>query len=528
MLETSAYREICLFVTHGLTRAFRSRPDEIAYTFEGHERTWRQFADRVARAASGLVRLGVRRDDRLAILSENTAAFYELYMAAPWSGAIMASINTRWAVSEMVECLNDSGADVLLVDRAFAPLVEQLRAGRPSIREVIFADEGDAPTGLRSWEALIAENQPAADAGRGSDEVVYLFYTSGTTGRAKGAMLTASGLWIAALSGMATTAVKPQSVLMHAMPLFHVAGGGMLMMQLMANARGALLRRFQAEAVLAAISKHRVTHVNWVATMLNMVLDSPNLSLSDLGSIERVLYGGAPMSQALLRRALNALPNAGFSQGYGMTETSASGTMLSPDDYDPDGQDLHRLMSAGRTAPGVELKIVDGDGREVGADVVGQICIGGPTVTAGYWQQPEMTAEAIRDGWLHTGDGGYLDKDGYLYVVDRLKDMIITGGENVYSAEVEDAVHKHPAVKECAVIGLPDDLWGERVAAVVHLKGGASLTQDDLVAHCRALIGGYKVPRQLILSTEPLPKNGAGKILKHELRRFAAQFQGEP
>lgn len=277
--------------------------------------------------------------------------------------------------------------------------------------------------------------------------------------------------------------------------------------------------RFDPVHVLQAIQDHGVTNSILVPSMIAMLVNAPTIGDHNLTTLKCLLYGGSPISEAVLRRAIECLPGCGFIQAYGMTELSPVVTFLSTRYHATEGPNAGRLRAAGRVAHTAEIRIVDEEDREVPHGSVGQIVVRGPIVMQGYWNQPVLTAEALRGGWMHTGDGGYIDDEGFVFVVDRIKDMMITGGENVYSAEVENAIYRHPAVAMCAVIGVPDEQWGERVHAVISLKPGQTTTEPEIVAHCRGLIAGYKCPRTVRVRTEPLPLSGAGKVLKTVLQK---------
>jgi long-chain acyl-CoA synthetase len=508
-----------LHITHGLRRNASQRPHAVAYVDGDIRRSWSEMLDRVARFAGVLQSLGAGDRARACVLAENRAAFYEAYMAAPWAGAVLASLNTRWALPEMIEAAQDCAPRVLLVDNLFLEQGRAIRAAVGSIEHLLWIGEGAAPYDALDLETLIAKADPVEDALIPSEDCFALFYTGGTTGRAKGVMMSADGCQSAALGNLVQTRSGSGEVLTHAMPLFHMGAGAFVLMQILGGATGVIFRRFDPAEVLAAVARERIVKTVWVPTMLRAILDHPDFVAADLSSLTTILYGAAPMPESLLRRAMKALPGIRFFQAYGMTETSGVGTLLGPADHDPDGPNPERLRSAGRATLGVDIDIVDANGRVLGPRQTGEVRIRGP-VCLGYWNKPEATAEAIRDGWMHTGDGGWLDEDGYLFVVDRVKDMIVTGGENVYSVEVEQALAAHPAVAECAVIGLTDERWGEAVTAVVRLQPDATVPEADLIAHCRGLIAGYKTPRRVIFRDAPLPLSGVGKVLKTELRRL--------
>lgn len=516
-----------MLVTHGLRRAARQAPDEVAYEFEGATVTWRGFEERVARAASGLTVLGVKPGDRIAVMSENTQAFLEVLLASSWCGAVLACMNSRWSAAELVTALADAEADVLLLDRNAAGLAEAVLEHRSGLR-LIHADTGQAPPGWASWERLIETSPVSEDAEPDPADIRFLFYTSGTTGRPKGVMLSAANVCASGLMAIGAFGIERQGNFAVCAPLFHIAGAATALAQILAGGRVTLLRKFDAGLLAAAIERDRVTHLLLVPTMINALLPLVAAEPGRFISLRLVIYGAAPISEALMRRALALLPHVGFQQAYAMTETAGIGTILPPSDHDPDGPHQHRLCSIGRAVPGMDLRIVDGDGEDVAPGGLGEIWLRGDSITSGYWRQPEESAKLLRDGWLRSGDGARMDKDGYVYIADRIKDMIITGGENVFSIEVENVLSAHPAVGECAVIGVPDPVWGERVTAVVKLQDGNEPDADALVAFCRERLGGYKVPRRVFF-VDDLPKSAAGKILKRELRaRFSEGHEDGP
>lgn len=511
-----------LYITQGIHRAAKLWPDQIAAVCDADQVTWGKLQDRVSRFAAALRSLGLKPSDRVAMLSLNSTRLLEFYMAAPWGDLIMVTLNTRWAVAEMVEALRDAGAKALIVDDHFLDCTADLKAGVRTVKTLIHAGKKPTPSGMLNLELLLKETAPMADAMRGDHRTVALFYTGGTTGRAKGVMLSSATLVPTALQVQITSGMSSRSVVMQSAPLFHMAAGGMAYAALGCGARNVLAPRFEPDEVMGLIHQHAVTHVLWVPTMLQMIVDSPSFGRYDLGSLERIIYGAAPMPEALLRRAMERIPSARFTQYYGMTELSPLATVLGPDEHALDETSLKKLRSVGRAAGGVDLRVVDGTGRNTPIGEVGEVIVRSPGVMEGYWKQPELTQAAIRDGWMHTGDAGYFDADGYLFLVDRIKDMIISGGENVYSSEVENAIYQIPGVEECAVIGLPDKQWGEIVCAVVRLFPNASLTAEEIIKSCHSRIAGYKCPKRVIFVIKPLPKSGAGKIQKMEIRKEIA------
>jgi acyl-CoA synthetase (AMP-forming)/AMP-acid ligase II len=503
-----------MHLTQGLHRAVQQQPGTVMTIFGERKRTFREAADRVARLAGAMRALGVRDGDRVAMLSLNSDRYSEYLLAVPWANAVLNPVNTRWSAPEIAYSLRDSGSRVLLVDDTLAPMLPALREAAPELATVIHAGDGPAPDGALGYEDLVATASPIEDARRGGDELAGLFYTGGTTGFPKGVMLSHANLatsWLgAAASGHLA---RPGSRTLHAAPMFHLADLLSWGVTVLAGGGHVILPAFEPVAVLAAVAEHRATDALLVPTMIQILADHPEVTRYDLTSLRAVLYGASPIPQAVLERAMKALPGASFTQAYGMTELSPVATLLSPADHERGGV----LRSAGRAAPHAEIRVVDAGGAEVPRGTVGEIIVRGGHVMRGYWNKPEETEAAVRDGWMHTGDGGYLDERGYLYVVDRLKDMIITGGENVYSAEVENAISSHPAVAQCAVIGVPDPGWGERVHAVVIPQPGATVTLQELREHAKTRIADYKAPRSLEI-TETLPVSGTGKVLKRELR----------
>ncbi len=503
-----------MYLTQGLHRAVQQQPDQVMTICGDRERTFGEVAGRVARLAGGLHELDVKKGDRVAMLSLNSDRYSEYLLAVPWADAVLNPVNVRWSVAEIAYSLRDSDTRVLLVDDTFAPLLPALRAEVPGLVTVIHTGDGPVPDGALAYEDLIAGADPVSDSRRGGDELAGVFYTGGTTGFPKGVMLSHANLAVSWLGSAATGCFGGTgSRTLHTAPMFHLADLAYWGATLLAGGSHVFLPGFDPVAVFAAMAGQRITDVLLVPTMIQILADHPEVTGYDLTSLRSVVYGASPISQAVLERAMKAFPSAAFTQAYGMTELSPVATILTPADHEQG-----HLRSAGRAAPHAEIRVVDPDGAQVPTGTVGEIIVRGGHVMAGYWNKPEETQLAVRDGWMHTGDGGYLDDQGYLYVVDRIKDMIITGGENVYSVEVENAVARHPAVAQCAVIGLPDPDWGERVHAVVILHPGANLTLAELREHTKTLIAGYKAPRSIEIA-EALPISGTGKVLKRELRK---------
>ena len=511
------------YLTQVVHSAARSRPDQPCLIYGERRTSNAEFRDRVARLAGGLLAAGVRPGDRVAIVALNSDRFVESFFGCFWAGAVAAPLNVRWTPGEMTHALNDCRASALLIDDACLPVAGALRQDVPGLRTVVHLGDGPPPAGMLAFEELIESGPEVPDAGRAGDDLAFVLYTGGTTGFPKGVMLSHANLAAATVS-MLAAGCGTGEVYLHAPPLFHIAG-----VQVMAGhflgGRGphVIIPAFSPPAVLAAIAEHRVTDVMLVPTMLQLVLADPGLPAHDLSSLRRIFYGAAPMTEPLLRAAMRALPGMGFVQGYGMTETALT-IMLPPEYYTPEGQRLGKISSIGRALPLAAVAIRDPAGQEVPAGTVGELTVRSPSVMLGYYGQPELTAATIRDGWLYSGDGAYLDSDGFVYLVDRIKDMIITGAENVYSTEVEAALASHPAVAMCAVIGVPHATWGEQVHAVVVLRPGAAEPAETLIEHCRVRLASYKCPRSIDFR-DALPTSAAGKILKSRLREEYAKLQ---
>ncbi|GAB2636990.1 acyl-CoA synthetase [Nocardia goodfellowii] len=503
-----------MYLTQGLHRAVQQNPDGIMTICGDRTRTFAEVAERVARLAGALRGLGVADGDRVAMLSLNSDRYSEYLLAVPWANAVLNPVNIRWSPAEIVYSFADSGTTVLFVDDAFAAMLPVIRQGYDGLVAVIHCGDGPTPEGALSFEDLVARSEPIPDARRGGSELAGVFYTGGTTGFPKGVMLSHDNLFSSALGSVATGYLfAPGATYLHAAPMFHLADLSGWAVVVFLGGTHVIIPMFEPVATMRAIAQHKVTDALLVPVMLQMLVDHPEIHDHDLSSLERALYGASPISQAVLARVMKAFPNARMTQAYGMTELSPVATLLGPEDHTGD-----RMRSAGRAAPHAEVRIADLDDNEVPRGTVGEIQVRGDHVMLGYWNKPEETAAALRGGWMHTGDGGYMDEQGYVFVVDRIKDMIVTGGENVYSVEVENAVAAHPNVAACAVIGVPDEEWGERVHAVIVCLPGTTVTTEDIREHVKSLIAGYKAPRSIEL-TDALPVSGAGKILKRELRR---------
>lgn len=492
-------------------------PDDPSITFLGKTQTWANFARRARKQGSALRALGVGVGDRVGVLALNSARFMEAFYGPFYADAVLVPLNYRWAVPEMIQCMEDSTPAVLMVDEEH---VEQARAIKEACgfcKHLIFIGEGAVPEGFLDYEALLAQASDDVQSNRRGDDLAALFYTGGTTGRSKGVMLSHANLCANAAGSVKTYRMPHRQSFLTSAPIFHLAAGGRVYALAAANNHAVMTQKFDPREAQRLIEALRIQDAMLVPSMMNMVFNAPDFGAFDLSSLKRITYGAAPMSLGLLRRVMAALPGVDFYQGYGATETGPLISALHPDAHDPDGPLVDKLASVGKPASHCDVRVVAPDGIECASGVVGEVAVRGPNVMQGYWNMPEKTAEVLVDGWYHTGDGGYFDADGYLFLVDRIKDMIISGGENIYSGEVENALSSHPAVKECAVIGVPHPHWGEAVHAVIVLMDGQSLSAEDLVAHCRTMIAGYKCPKSVSF-IDKLPLSAANKVLKTELR----------
>lgn len=480
-------------LTLHLHRWRRERPGAMALVFGERCYSWTDLLATVVATAGSLRRQGIGPGVRVAMLASNDDRYLIAILATLWSGGVAVPLNARWSAAEIEEALADCTPALMLVDG----LRPDVSASVPTARiDDLVADEG-------------AE---VADAGRAGDDLALLMYTGGTTGRSKGVMISHAGL-TASVASYATFDGGIGDTMLAFAPMFHIAGINAAFGGLMAGCRQIYLAGFDPAAVLSTIERYRVTDMFAVPTMLQMLIDHADFAVRDTSSLRHLAYGASPITETLLTRLLAVMPGVRFIQAYGMTELSPVATLLAPEDH------LHpeHRHSAGRSTFVTEVRIVGPDDTELPRGQIGEIVVRGANVMPGYWGRPDATAEALRGGWMHTGDLGRMDADGYVYVVDRLKDMIVTGGENVYSVEVERALSSHPDVALCAVIGVPDPAWGESVHAVIVPRTGSMPDLHSIQSHCRRHIAGFKLPRSIELRSE-MPLTAAGKILKTALR----------
>jgi long-chain acyl-CoA synthetase len=505
-----------IYMTQALHRAAHQHPNAVATVYKDRRRTYGELIGRVARLAGAFRAMGVEKGDRVGILALNIDRYIEVLQATFWVGAAINPANTRWSAKELAYSFNDSETRILLIDDAHLPLLPAIQAEARTLQQFIYIGDGDRPQELQDYEALIEKHEPIPDIRAHGDDLAGVFYTGGTTGFPKGVMLSHQSMVGGALNRLALGfPVGP--VYLHAAPVFHLAGALGMFWQLVAGGTHVFIPSFTPTAFMEAVQKERVTDSLIVPTMIQMILDSPDRPRYDLSSLRFLIYGASPIGEGLLDRALEALPQVSMMQGYGMTESAGPVTYLPPEFHTVEGRKRAKLRSAGRAGAMSEVKIVNADRVEVPRGAVGEIAIRGMANMVGYWRKSEETAKTMQDGWIYSGDGAYMDEEGFVFIVDRVKDMIVSGGENVYSAEVENALSRHPAVATCAVVGIPSERWGEQVHAVVVLRDGAEVMEDELIAHCKSLIANYKCPRSVEFRPA-LPLSGAGKILKSRIR----------
>jgi acyl-CoA synthetase (AMP-forming)/AMP-acid ligase II len=507
-----------------LSRAAGLFPDRPALRYGGRERTWRELNEATEQIAGGLSDLGVGPGDRVAILALNSDRYIEIFYAVWRLSAAVVPINTRWSRDEVAYALKDSQPGVIVVDDSFAAMIEDLTSGDPSM-PVIHMGDGPPLLGALPFDRLRQTGRPVSRLGGGGEDMAGIFYTGGTTGHPKGVMLCHTSLVATLLAGRMGDDPAPDAAMLCVLPMFHLAGAQLAVASAIAVRPLIMQAAFDPGAIIDCIVRDRIDTLSLVPAMWGMLIDHPRAQDADLTSLTRALYGASPMPEGLLRRLIARLPQARFAQGYGQTETAGVCTLLGPEDHDPDGPHAVRLKSAGQPILFSELRILDEAGAEAPRRAVGEIAIRSAGNMLGYWNNPEQTAATLKDGWVMSGDAGFMDEDGYVFIVDRTKDMIISGGENVYSAETESALSTHEDVLDCVVIGVPDDRWGERVHAIVRPRPGSRTAADDLIAYCKTRIGSYKCPRSVEFRDEPFPISAAGKVLKRQLR--AAYWDGQ-
>jgi long-chain acyl-CoA synthetase len=495
-------------------RHAEERADAAAIVHDGRTTTYGSLDRAASRVAQGLIAEGVKPQTRVAHLDKSSDVFFELLFGVAKANAVMVSVNWRLAPPEILHIVNDAEAEILFVGEEYFPVIEKIRGELKTIRKIVTLSGRHV-----AWESFIGwrDRQPATDPllpAKPSDTAVQ-FYTSGTTGLPKGAELTNANFSMLFRHWAKTWLLEPGTPSLVCLPMFHIGGAGWGIVGFYAGATNHVVREFVPAQILEITQRERLQVLLLVPAMILFLVQAPQIRETDLSSVRLIVYGAAPIPAELLKQAM-AIFKCGFQQVYGLTETTGAITLLPPEDHDP--ADPGKLLSCGFAQKDVELRIVGEDGKDVPIGKVGEIAVRSPQIMAGYWKLPEATTRAIQGDWFFTGDAGYLDDKGYLYIYDRVKDMIVSGGENIYPAEVESALFGHPAVADVAVIGVPDERWGEAVKAVVVKKVGADVTPGELITWARERIAGYKLPKSVDF-IDALPRNPTGKILKRELRK---------
>lgn len=487
-------------------------PKKTAIIFEDRRCTFQELQQRVCRLANALLAMGVKKGDKVAIIHDNCFEYPEMYFAIGKIGAVATPLNYRLIGSEIAYLINHSESNTVILSQDFVEAIAPFRHEFESVKNYICL--GAKPEGMSNYDELLS-SAPATtpDVEVGPDDLYCVLYTGGTTGRPKGVMLTHKNLHAAATTWTIELGLYRQDINMMAGPLFHVGASWYLFASLMLGNTQVILKRVDAEAILRTIEQEKVTYTCWLPVMVNLILNYPDLKKYDLGTLKVVAVGGGPLAEPQLRRLIELI-GCRIHHAGGQTETGIICSIRLEEHLDGPRE---RLGSAGTELMGMQLRVVDDQDNDVPPGGVGELCARGEAVMQGYWKMPEETAESMRGGWQHTGDLVRIDEEGYIYYVDRKKDMIKTGGENVYSKEVEDVIYAHPAVAEVAVIGVPDEKWLEAVKALVILKRGQTATAEEIIAHCKKSIAGFKCPKSVEFC-DSFPRTGLGKTDKKSLR----------
>lgn len=515
--EMATYEDITLLADVSRFHAQRS-PNAVATVFGERQTNYRQLNVLSSQIANGFINEGLVAQKRVIYLDVNSDIFFQLLLGCGKSNTVLCGVNWRLAPPEVEYIINDSGAEIVFVGERFFPIIESILDRLPKVKKVI------ALSGRHDeWEAFDdwcgKQNQLDPDLAIDEEDICIQMYTSGTTGHPKGVQLSNRALCVNRRDDseeMKWYVWTGADVSLVSMPAFHVSGAGWGLMSLMPGAKSIILPEFHPALALEMIQEHKINKIFLVPAAIQLILELPQSRTTDYSSIDYLLYGASPIPIDLLREAITVF-QCKFVQLYGMTETNGGATYLPASDHELSDGANERMKSAGKALPRVSIKVVDEQGAELAIREVGEICLKTPSCMSGYWNLPEATRETLIDGYVHTGDAGYFDEDGYIYVYDRVKDMIISGGENVYPAEVESAMFAHSAIADVAVIGVPDDKWGESVKAVVVLKEGKSASKEQIITFTREKIAAYKSPKSVDF-VDQLPRNASGKLLKRELR----------
>lgn len=493
-----------------------AKPDNVMVKFGERVVRWADMDERSNRVASGLLNAGVTAQQRIAFLEKNAVEYFEVLFGASKANIVDVSVNWRLAPAEILYTVNDAQAKVLFVGADFFSAIESVESQLTSVEFIVALGEHPRWTSYESWLGMQEPKDPKIPAA--PSDIAFQLYTSGTTGLPKGVMTSNSNLFQLLANVLGPWGMDETSKNVATMPLFHIGGSGWALAGMFAGATTLLVRDPVPSALIELMEKERATNAFYVPALLAFMAMTPGASDRDYSSMRSVVYGASPITNEVLLGSMATL-KCPHIQVYGMTETTGAITELSPEDHDPEGPRAHLLRSAGKPYPWVEMKIVDVEsGMPMPVGEVGELWTRSAQNMVGYWNKPEETAAALTDdGWLKTGDAGYLDAQGFLFLTDRVKDMVVSGGENVYPAEVENALASHPAIAEVAVIGVPSEKWGETVKAVVVLRPNLTATDSELIAHAKGLLAGYKCPTSVDF-VSVLPRNPSGKVLKKDLR----------
>lgn len=493
-------------------------PDKAAVIQEDATINHSRFNRRINSLANSIIDLGLVKGDRVTILQHNCYQYIEIYFALAKIGMPTVPLSNRYSTEEILYIIKDSGARMIFFGKDYFHAVKTVRDQVNSLEYLVCID--DSIEGISNYEELISKGSdmepPASTVNE--EDIVILAYTGGTTGNPKGVMVTHRNLITSCYNTALERLLTNKDVLLNIHPIFHAGGANSMFAFSFIGATNVILNTSDIDTILKTIQNYKITHLLLVPTLLLSIIEHPNINEYDLSCLNTVLYGTAPISLGLLKKAMRQF-KCKFSQTYGMTETFVPISILKPGDHILNGkpEDEKRMSSAGREVMGVQVKIVDNDGQELEREELGEIAVKGDNVMKGYWNQPELTREVLKDGWLHTGDIGKMDKLRYIYIIDRKKDMIISGGLNIYPKEIENILRTHPAVKDAVVIGVPDDKWGEAVKGVIIKKNGEEVTEKEIIGFCKDRLAKYKAPKSVEFVNE-FPKSSAGKVLKRELR----------
>ena len=504
-------------MTSALVRTEKLFGERIAIVDIEKKFTWREHIKRISMIAGALLQLGIKKGDRFGIIGPNSFRYQELIYAGYWYGAIPVPINHRLAAPEILHILNDANIEYIALGEEHLNLTDNALLAPWSNRRIVISKNSNVKNVL-VYEDILMAATPITPQEPDENDLAILLYTGGTTGRSKGVELTHRNVYSNGYQVGNALSIRKEDIYLHVAPMFHAAdlmGTGYTIN----GSAHAFVPIFSPKAALSAIENYHVTQAMMAPTMIIMILEEPTFSNYNLSSFRTLFYGSSPMAAEWVQRSINQFASTGIQQGYGLTETSPILTTLDPDDHALaiSTGNLDILRSAGRPVIGVDLKILNEKGQEQPTGEAGEVCVRGPNVTKGYLNRPDENKKSFKNGWFHTGDIGRIDDNGLMFLMDRKKDMVVSGGENIYTSEVEAALYKHPDVHECAVIGIPDRTYGESLFAVIVSRAGGNLDENTIIEHCRDLIAGYKIPRKMDFVPE-LPKSAMAKILKNKLR----------